>query len=236
MSEQQQQQGAFVLPSPDRFEFEDQEAAMIYIRDFSQRHGYALAIGRSRTGRRNLPRSVEFKCDRGGNYTASNTGARIEMAPGQPSPFRKFCWSPRTTYHCARAPPPSPTYLADGTVYVNDSGLELVLFEASGKLGTRDRRRHTKDHMAAMRFFTLFYPNDSLRLWVMKPCYDGEVITFERMDRVTITTNYNDKREAIQLMTFFWKVKGCSNCHSMPSVTSKLPVIRTSCCYKARTN
>ncbi|ORZ02080.1 hypothetical protein BCR42DRAFT_398819 [Absidia repens] len=90
-----------------------------------------------------------------------------------------------------------PTYLADGTVFVNASGLEL-LFEASGKFGTRDRGRHSKDHIkGAYGFYTMIHAilnnisyshvisyrstgNDNcLRLWVMKPCFDGKIISFE---------------------------------------------------------
>ncbi|ORY97011.1 hypothetical protein BCR42DRAFT_444780 [Absidia repens] len=68
-----------------------------------------------------------------------------------------------------------PTYLADGMVFVNASGLEL-LFEASGKFGTRDRRRHSKDHIKGGH---IVFPHNCLRLWVMKPCFDGKIISFE---------------------------------------------------------
>lgn len=38
-------------------------------------------------------------------------------------------------------------YNADGTVYINNSGLEILLLEASGPYGTRDKGRHVFDHI-----------------------------------------------------------------------------------------
>ncbi|CAO3601437.1 unnamed protein product [Absidia cylindrospora] len=128
-----------------------------------------------------------------------------------------------------------PGYSADGTVFLNDSGLEILLFEASGAHGTRDRSRHAYDHIkGAYGCYSMLnailrkYPHadrnimddlrvlflhssgkdDHIRLWVMKPCYSGTVLTFERIERATITTNFNDTQEAIGLIKFFWLVKG----------------------------
>ncbi|KAI9025264.1 hypothetical protein CLU79DRAFT_744777 [Phycomyces nitens] len=129
-----------------------------------------------------------------------------------------------------------PGYSADRTVFLEDTGLEILLFEASGPLGTKDRRRHTYDHIkgaygcyAMLLAILTKYPyadkdlvsdlcvlflhasgkvDNNVRFWVMRPCHHGSVLTFERMDKVSITTNRNDKREAIGLIKFFWQVKG----------------------------
>ncbi|CAO3596130.1 unnamed protein product [Absidia cylindrospora] len=104
---------------------------------------------------------------------------------------------------------------------------------ASGPLGTSDRRRHTYDHIKgaygchAMLYAILKkYPyadqelvnnlcvlflhasgkDDYLRLWVMKPCFGGSALTFERMDKALITTNKNDKKEAKYNITKRMKV------------------------------
>lgn len=44
-------------------------------------------------------------------------------------------------------PPSLSGYSADGTVFLEDTGLEILLSEASGAFGTRDRRRNTYDHI-----------------------------------------------------------------------------------------
>ncbi|CAO3600838.1 unnamed protein product [Absidia cylindrospora] len=46
-----------------------------------------------------------------------------------------------------------------------------------------------------------------LRLWIMKPCHQGTVISFERINKATKTTNSADKSEPMQLIKFFWQVK-----------------------------
>ncbi|SAM01889.1 hypothetical protein [Absidia glauca] len=47
----------------------------------------------------------------------------------------------------ASLPMPLPAYSADGSVSVKGSRLEILLFEASGPFKTRDRPRHTYDHI-----------------------------------------------------------------------------------------
>ncbi|SAM09639.1 hypothetical protein [Absidia glauca] len=126
-------------------------------------------------------------------------------------------------------------YLADGKMFLKQSGLELLLLETSGPLGTRDKPRHVKDHIkGAYGCFAMLmailkkYPyadkelmkdlrvlfihsgatSNHLRLWVMKPRLDGNVVTFERMMKTSITTDSDDGQTTLQVIRFFWKVKG----------------------------
>lgn len=66
-------------------------------------------------------------------------------------------------------------------------------------------QRHT--HILSPTILTSFFIDDCVRFWVMRPRHGGRIITFERMDKVTITINYNDKREVIELINFVWKMK-----------------------------
>lgn len=57
-------------------------------------------------------------------------------------------------------------YNADGTVYLKQAGIEILILEASGPYGTRDRSRHVFDHVkAAFGCFSMLkailkrYPN-----------------------------------------------------------------------------
>ncbi|ORZ02086.1 hypothetical protein BCR42DRAFT_444369 [Absidia repens] len=106
-------------------------------------------------------------------------------------------------------PPPAPTYLADGKVFVNASGLELLLFEAPGEIWNKRQGRHSKDHIKGGVWFLCNDSCYSQQYWkrprATKPCFDGKIISFERMAKVKVTTNHDDKREAIQWITFFWK-------------------------------
>ncbi|KAG0166937.1 hypothetical protein DFQ28_001040 [Apophysomyces sp. BC1034] len=129
----------------------------------------------------------------------------------------------------------STKYNADGTVYIKQSNIELLLLEASGPYGTKDRSRHVFDHVKAafgcysmvkailekykhadpelmeeVRVFFLHASgkDDCVRLWIMRPAARGELLTFERFRKVQIKPNAEDKKAIVDVARFFWDLKG----------------------------
>ncbi|CAO3601294.1 unnamed protein product [Absidia cylindrospora] len=129
-------------------------------------------------------------------------------------------------------------YLADGKIYLKNNGLELLLLEASGPFGKKNVPKHVSDHikgaygcyamlMAILDKYkyadkhlmedlrVLFVHAGSngrsgtyLRLWVMKPCMGGNTLSFERLAKARLTTDAGDNNTVLELIHFFWKVKG----------------------------
>ncbi|CAO3588598.1 unnamed protein product [Absidia cylindrospora] len=127
-----------------------------------------------------------------------------------------------------------PTYLADGTVYIQSSGLEILLLEVSGHYGNIDITRNAYDHIkGAFGMYSMIkailrqYPNadpsllnqvtvlflhassrdKSIRLWQMKPTTTGELLLLERLCKGSISTDHTDVGAMVDLMQFFWAVK-----------------------------
>ncbi|KAI9310538.1 hypothetical protein BX666DRAFT_2006883 [Dichotomocladium elegans] len=125
-------------------------------------------------------------------------------------------------------------YNADGVVFTQTSKLEILLLEASGAMGTIDRRRHVFDHVkgaygchAMIVHILEKYPyadksliekvqvifvhtsarDDKIRVWVMKPQCMGRIISFERVKSCTIPTGRTDITELKGVIEFFWLVK-----------------------------
>ncbi|ORZ07336.1 hypothetical protein BCR42DRAFT_152556 [Absidia repens] len=126
------------------------------------------------------------------------------------------------------------TYLADGTVYIQDSNLEILLLEASGAYGNRDITRNAYDHVkGAFGLYTMIkaillkYPcadptllnktsvlflhassrDNNIRLWRMAPTKCGKLLLLERLDKSSICLDPGDVGAMINLMQFLWSVK-----------------------------
>ncbi|KAI8079949.1 uncharacterized protein BX664DRAFT_317841 [Halteromyces radiatus] len=99
-------------------------------------------------------------------------------------------------------------YSADGTVSLEDTGAygSYTMLHAILKKYPYADKELIND--LRILFLHASAKDNHVRLWVMKPCHNGTAITFERMDKVTITTNKNDKGDAIELIKFFWQLKG----------------------------
>ncbi|SAM08711.1 hypothetical protein [Absidia glauca] len=108
-----------------------------------------------------------------------------------------------------------PNYNADGVVTDSQTGIDLLLLEASGALGTRDRNRHVFDHIKDVSLlesvFVLFVHSSGkdhfIRLWVMKPSSGGTIISFERVAKVKIPLKNDDIMGLRSCINFFWLVK-----------------------------
>ncbi|KAF7722698.1 hypothetical protein EC973_002861 [Apophysomyces ossiformis] len=121
-------------------------------------------------------------------------------------------------------------YNADGMVFVRSSGIEVLLLEASGPFGTRDKGRHVFDHVKGafgcytmlakilgsyqdaepsladeIRVFFLHSSakDDYIRLWIMRPVLQGQFISFERHSKVKINKDRHNQRAVLDVVEFF---------------------------------
>ncbi|KAG0177338.1 hypothetical protein DFQ28_006040, partial [Apophysomyces sp. BC1034] len=53
----------------------------------------------------------------------------------------------------------------------------------------------------------IVFADDSIRVWVMRPQLDGESITFERVIKIKIPTDHDDRTALYNAMEFAWRHK-----------------------------
>ncbi|KAI8076337.1 uncharacterized protein BX664DRAFT_344421 [Halteromyces radiatus] len=135
------------------------------------------------------------------------------------------------------------TYLADGTMYIGSSALEVLLLEASGYYGKHDTVRNAYDHIkAAFGMSTMIkailrkYHNadptllhearvlfihassrDNIRLWQMRPTLSGKLLLLERLGKRSICLDPTDIDAMANLMRFLWNKSTMWNKQSLES-------------------
>ncbi|KAI8144681.1 hypothetical protein BJV82DRAFT_55967 [Fennellomyces sp. T-0311] len=124
--------------------------------------------------------------------------------------------------------------------------VEVMLFEASGAFANRDTAKHAYDLIkgafgctAMIKTILAKYPyanrellhsisaifvqasgkDDCVRTWLMKPAGNGDLVTFERVQKARFSVNAKDRASIREIIDFFFTLKNLIE-KSVASITA----------------
>ncbi|KAI8144818.1 hypothetical protein BJV82DRAFT_606389 [Fennellomyces sp. T-0311] len=125
-------------------------------------------------------------------------------------------------------------YLADGKFSLNEGGLEVLLFEASGPLSNHDLTKHVYDFIkgsfgstamlktvlrtychadeALLDTISVVYvqtsgKDDCIRVWLVRPAANGTIVTMERVLKATMKATLSNHGDLLGMVDFLWGMK-----------------------------